>query len=153
METFSEKPHNPIMTSRHGPDHLKDARSAVGTAMRSGNMDLLRRAAMPVRGLAIAVGVSLFAGCGGGGGGGSTGGSGIVGASTPGKVQILLADTPVPGLTAVNVTFTKIEGLYDGEADSRNRHDDDRDPASVPNVVPDDNDQWVTLTAQAHTVN
>src|SRR5437867_390997 len=110
METFSEKPHNPIMTSRHGPALLKDAQSAVGTAMRSGNMDLLRRAAMPVRGLALALGVSLFAGCGGGGGG-STGGSGIVGASTPGKVQILLADTPVPGLTAVNVTFTKIEGL------------------------------------------
>lgn len=86
-------------------------------------MGNLHRAALPAMGLGLALGSSLVAGCGGGGGSSSTTPA-TVGSVHPGAVHILLADAPVTGLQAVNVTFTKLEALYDGERDSQNRHDE-----------------------------
>jgi hypothetical protein len=113
-------------------------------------MVLMDRAARPLLGAGLALGIAMITGCGGGGGSSS---GGPVGASNPGTVRIMLADAPVTGVTAVNVTFSKIEGLYDGEADSRTREDDDHTAPSVPDSEQDDNDQWVTLVSQSVTVN
>jgi hypothetical protein len=97
----------------------------------------------------VALGVLLAAGCGGGSGGAS----GAVGAANPGQIQIVLADAPVDGVEAVNVTVTKIEALYDGEQDSRGRIDDDRGVASTTDTEKDANDEWLTLSSQTRTIN
>jgi hypothetical protein len=113
-------------------------------------MVIWHRAAVSVMGVGLALGVSMIAGCGSGGSGS---GSDTVGAANPGRLQILLADAPVDGLDAVNVTITKIEGLYDGETESRVRVDDDQTVVGAPDVEPDADDRWVTLSTQPRTVN
>ncbi len=113
-------------------------------------------AAWPMFGAGVALTVLLLAGCGGGGSTGGTGpagGPGPVGAASPGQIHLTLADAPAPGVTAVNVTISKIEALYDGEADSQARVDDDHAATSPPNVLQDDNDQWVILSTGTVTVN
>jgi hypothetical protein len=83
-------------------------------------------------------------------------------------VRIKLADAPVVGLQAVNVTFTKLEALYDGEGDSQvieekdvnkpeaekdvdhndGPHNDGTQTQQADQNAQDDNDQWVTLSDQ-----
>jgi uncharacterized protein DUF4382 len=106
------------------------------------------RKRMPARLSGLALAAALAAGCGGSGGR-----SGTVGTANPGQMQIMMADDPVDGVEAVNVTLTQIEALYDGEQDSRGRIDDDRGVASAPDTEPDGNDQWVTLSSQPRTFN
>src|SRR6266700_5462931 len=98
----------------------------------------LHRAALPVLGLGFVVSVSLLAGRGSSGSGG---GSNALGASNPGQVSIQLADAPVAGLQAVNVTFTKLEALYGGEADSRAVAHDDHADSGDEKAEEDGNDQ------------
>ena len=106
------------------------------------------RVTLPPLGLGLILGAPLLAGCGSGGSPSAT-----LGASNPGAFHILMADAPVPGVQAVNVTFTKVEGLYDGEADSKAAEGSPQADSGDDKGEQDDNDQWVTLSTQSHTVN
>jgi len=110
----------------------------------------LQRAARSAIAAGLALEVTLISGCGSHS---STGGSAAVGAANPGTVRILLADAPVAGVEAVNVTISKLEALYDGESDSRARVDDDHAVGETPDVEQDDNDMWQTLSTTPVTVN
>ena len=115
--------------------------------------------------------VVLLTGCGSSGTKVPGAGVARVGAAHPGGVRVLLADAPVAGLQAVNVTFTKLEALYDGEGDSQaiedktgNKSEAEKDVAQndgphndgshngatqtqqADQNSEDDNDQWVTLS-------
>jgi hypothetical protein len=129
-------------------------------------MSALHRITPPALGLGLVLGVALVAGCGSSGT--KSGSNATVGAANPGTVKVMLADAPIAGLTAVNVTFTKLEALYDGENDSQTiennesgHTDGEKDVAHVDQVQQpqgdtnngdhddeDSNDQWVTLSDQ-----
>lgn len=119
-------------------------------------MVTLQEAARPALSAGLALSAALLAGCGGGGGG-SPSGSSALGPSNPGQVRIMLADAPLTGVQAVNVTFTKVEGLYDGEADSQAVQGSEKADEGDTNAEQDDkedaNDQWVTLSTTPQTVN
>jgi uncharacterized protein DUF4382 len=67
-------------------------------------------------------------------------------------MKVLMADAPIAGLEAVNVTITKLEALYDGQTDSRLVAPQAGQTISQ-NTVPDDNDRWITVVSQPHTLN